>query len=98
MLWGVGWLTFLLLQKAIVNTAQSEDAGVPLTGLDYHTPTVRPWKYDDSIWLVDFPGGNSTEDYAHQWQFFTALSSIVVLFLDFKVLPIFIYLLNKEAM
>ncbi|CAM6029810.1 unnamed protein product [Sphagnum balticum] len=40
--------------------------------------------YDDSIWLVDFPGGNGTEDYVHQWQFFTALPSIVVLFLDFK--------------
>jgi GTPase Era involved in 16S rRNA processing len=80
---GVGWLTFLLLQKAIQKTVKSKD-DLPYTGLDYHTKTVRPWKFNDSIWLVDFPGGNSTEDYAHQWQFFTALPSIAILFLDFK--------------
>jgi hypothetical protein len=83
---GVGWLTFLLLQKAIQKTVKSKD-DLPYTGLDYHTKTVRPWKFNDSIWLVDFPGGNSTEDYAHQWQFFTALPSIAILFLDFKVPP-----------
>jgi len=86
----------MLLQKAILGTKWSKD--IPSTGLDLHTNTVKPWKYDDSIWLVDFPGGNATEDYAHQWKFFTALPSMAVLFLDFKVLPIFIYLPNKEAM
>jgi hypothetical protein len=103
---GVGWLTFLLLQKAILKTRKSEDAGVPHTGLDHHTKTVQsededvpdtgldihtktvtPWRFNDSIWLVDFPGGNGTEDYAHQWKFFTALPNIAILFLDFKVPP-----------
>jgi signal recognition particle receptor subunit beta len=82
MWFGVGWLTFMLLQKAILGTKWSKD--IPSTGLDLHTNTVKPWKYDDSIWLVDFPGGNATEDYAHQWKFFTALPSMAVLFLDFK--------------
>jgi hypothetical protein len=87
---GVGWLTFLLLQKAILKTVNPEDAEdviLPEIGLDKHTKTVRPWRFNDSIWLVDFPGGNSTEDYAHQWQFFTALPNIAILFLDFKVPP-----------
>jgi len=82
---GVGWLTFLLLQKAL-KTVNSE-ADVPDTGLHLHTKTVKAWNFNDSIYLVDFPGGNSTEHFAHQWQFFTALPNIAILFLEFKVPP-----------
>ncbi|CAK9863589.1 unnamed protein product [Sphagnum jensenii] len=74
------------LQKAVQLNHRPPHATVPETGLGHgcHTTTVKPYKFEESLWLVDFPGGNGTEDYADQWHYFTALPSFAILLLDFK--------------
>ncbi len=54
-------------------------------GMNDHTKIPQPYQAENNLWLVDFPGGNSIEDYCDYWQDFSALPSFVVLLLPFEV-------------
>ncbi len=54
-------------------------------GMNDHTKTPQLYQAENNLWLVDFPGGNSIEDYGDYWQHFSALPSFVVLLLPFEV-------------
>jgi hypothetical protein len=60
-------------------------ARLPETGICTHTKVAAPYMLNNSLWLVDFPGGDGLEDSADMWKQFTALSTSAILFLDFKV-------------
>lgn len=57
---------------------------LPEVGTMVHTTVVKPYKLNDSLWLVDFPGSNGVGVYADEWKQFTSLPSSCILLLDFK--------------
>ncbi|GAQ91364.1 hypothetical protein KFL_007730010, partial [Klebsormidium nitens] len=56
----------------------------PAVGDHLHTRVVFPYEITESLWLVDFPGGNGLGDYADSWQQFTSLPSSAILLLHFN--------------
>ena len=74
-----------VLQKAIRRFGKNPSGDVPEVGMRCHTTTVRPYKLNDSLYLVDFPGSDGTENYAKGWKQFTSLSTSCILLLEFKV-------------
>jgi len=73
------------VQKAIRKFGENPSGDVPEVGFKYHTTIVRPYKLKGSLYLVDFPGSDGTENYAEAWKQFTSLPSSCILLLEFKV-------------
>lgn len=74
-----------VLQKAIRRFGEDPSGEVPEVGFKCHTKSVRPYKLKGSLYLVDFPGSDGTENYAKSWKQFTSLPSSCILLLEFKV-------------
>ncbi len=75
-----GWVN---LQRALERKKSPEP--LPDAGMNDHTKIPQLYEAENNLWLVDFPGGNSIEDYGNYWQHFSALPSFVVLLLQFQV-------------
>ncbi|CAK9203001.1 unnamed protein product [Sphagnum troendelagicum] len=75
----VGKSTFI--KKALQRFENTEN--LPKCGTDNHTTDVTLHKLN-SIWLVDFPGGNGLGAYGGKWEQFAELPGSCVLLLDFN--------------
>jgi hypothetical protein len=60
---------------------------MPKCGTDIHTSKVTAYNVNNTLCLVDFPGGNGLGGYADEWKQFAALPSSCVLLLNFQVPP-----------
>jgi hypothetical protein len=76
-----GWVN---LQRALVRNKSPGPLPKVGMGMNDHTKIPQLYQAEKNLWLVDFPGGNSVEDYGDYWQHFSALPSFVVLLLEFK--------------
>jgi hypothetical protein len=79
-----GWVN---LQRALVRNKSPGSSPEVGMGTNDHTTEPQLYQVENNLWLVDFPGGNSIEDYGDYWQHLSALPSFVVLRLQFKVHP-----------
>jgi hypothetical protein len=77
-----GWVN---LQRALVRNNSLGPLPQVGMGKDDHTKIPQLYKAENNLWLVDFPGANSIQEYANYWQHFSALPSFVVLLLQFGV-------------
>jgi hypothetical protein len=77
-----GWVN---LQRALERKTSSGPLPEAGMGMNDHTIIPELYEAENNLWLVDFPGCNSIEDYGDYWQHFSALPSFVVLLLEFKV-------------
>ena len=77
-----GWVN---LQRALVRNKSPRPLPQVDMGMNDHTKIPQLYQAENNLWLVDFQGGNSIEDYGDYWQHFSALPSFVVLLLEFKV-------------
>lgn len=71
--------------QRVLRKSGPSGARLPETGIRTHTKVAAPYMVKNSLWLVDFPGGDGVEHYADMWKQFSALSTSAILFLDFKV-------------
>jgi hypothetical protein len=60
---------------------------MPKCGTDIHTSKVTAYNVNNTLCLVDFPGGNGLGAYADEWKQFAALPSSCVLLFNFQVPP-----------
>ncbi|CAM6015418.1 unnamed protein product [Sphagnum balticum] len=71
----------------IKNVLERFDPGrleMPKCGTDIHTSKVTAYNVNNTLCLVDFPGGNGLGGYADEWKQFAALPSSCVLLLNFQ--------------
>ncbi|CAK9198094.1 unnamed protein product [Sphagnum jensenii] len=78
----IGKSTFI--RRALVRNKSPGPLPKVGMGMNDHTKIPQLYQAEKNLWLVDFPGGNSVEDYGDYWQHFSALPSFVVLLLEFK--------------
>ncbi|CAM6038130.1 unnamed protein product [Sphagnum compactum] len=78
----VGKSTFI--RRALVRNKSPGPKPEVGMGMNDHTKIPQLYQAENNLWLVDFPGGNSIEDYGNYWQHFSALPSFVVLLLPFE--------------
>jgi hypothetical protein len=77
-----GWVN---LQRALVRNKSPRPLPQVDMGMNDHTKIPQLYQAENNLWLVDFPGGNSIEDYGNYWKHFSALPSFAVLLLPFEV-------------
>ncbi|KAH9544611.1 hypothetical protein CY35_12G002800 [Sphagnum magellanicum] len=78
----IGKSTFI--KRALVRNKSPGPLPQVGMGMNDHTKIPQLYQAENNLWLVDFPGGNSIEDYGDYWQHFSALPSFVVLLLPFE--------------
>ncbi len=62
-----GWVN---LQRALVRNKSTGPLPEVGMGMNDHTKIPQLYQAENNLWLVDFPGGNSIEDYGDYWQYF----------------------------
>lgn len=82
-------LSWFSYEQEVVPGSVLEDE----VGIDVHTTEVKPYKLDNGLILVDFPGSNGVSGHFDRcFAAFTAMPSIIVLLLNFEVCQLYLLL------